>query len=178
MCAEIRDMKRVYLPLITAVCLLAMSAGCDMPLPVVGKPLVESDAAAIAAGYTPAKIDIMPLTELVPAGSGEQDWMINVYLGLLDSFGSQVKSPGVFRFELYEYVQRSGEPKGRRIAVWPDIDLTDPVLNNNYWRDFLRAYQFALPVEPPATNSYILQATFLSPPGKRLTDEFNLKRTK
>ncbi len=171
-------MKTIVLPIVFLACLLVVIAGCDTTPPATGKSPVEGNHAVISAGYDPAKIDISPLTELAPADSSDQDWTINVYLGLLDSFDSQVKSPGVFRFELYEYVQRSGEPKGRRIAVWPDIDLTDAVLNNNYWRDFLRAYQFALPVESPAADSYILQVTFLSPPGKRLTDEFNLKRTK
>jgi hypothetical protein len=171
-------MKTIVLPMVSLACLLVVGAGCDIPLPVTGTPLLGGDAASVCTRYAPAKIDITPLTEFIAAGAGEQDWTINVYLCLLDSFGSQIKSPGVFRFELYEYVQHSAEPKGKRVAIWPDIDLADPSVNNDHWRDFLRAYQFMLPVEQPAADSYILQVSFLSPSDKRLTDEFNLKRTK
>lgn len=87
---------------------------------------------------------------------------------------SQPSSPGIFRFELYEHVQCSTEPKGQRLAVWPDIDLTDAAQNNNYWRDFLRAYEFKLDFEPQ-TKSHTLQGTFLSPTGKRLSAEFALR---
>ena len=70
-----------------------------------------------------------------------------MYAALRDSFGSCLKAPGVFRFELYEYVQYSSEPKGKRIIIWPDIDLTDAAENNEYWNDFLRAYEFSLDLE-------------------------------
>jgi hypothetical protein len=79
---------------------------------------------------------------------------------------------------LYEKVPRSAEPKGKRITKWPDIDLTDIVENNVYWRDFLRAYEFTLPVELDARQNHILQATCLCPNGKRLSTEFTLPNTK
>lgn len=176
-------------------------AGCKEPpaddsIRTEPSPKADSDFdVSIYATYAPVKIDIMPLTGFVnlgdtkgtskgsrkhvPAvrrpvesqveGAGSQ---INVYVSLLDSFGSQKKSPGIFRFEMYEYIQRSAEPKGGRIAIWPDIDLSNAAENNRYWRDFLRAYQFNLPFEPASNQSYILQVTFLCPTGKRLSDEF------
>ena len=138
----------------------------------------ESDSSAsIFDSYSPVKIDIMPLTEFVSLNKADEKSDINVYVSLLDSFGSQKKSPGTFRFEIYESVQRSAEPRGRRIAIWPDIDLTNADKNNKYWRDFLRAYQFNLPFEPAINQSYILQITFLCPIDKRLSDEFILKHT-
>jgi len=85
--------------------------------------------------------------------------------------------PGVFRFELYERVVRSAEPKGRRIVIWPDIDLTGAAENNEYWRDFLRAYEFNLPFEAQIKQCYILQVTYLSPSGKRLSAELSLECT-
>jgi hypothetical protein len=96
---------------------------------------------------------------------------------LLDSFDCQIKTPGIFRFELYKYVRRSAEPKGKRIAIWPDIDLTGTTENNNYWRDFLRAYEFNLDFVPKRNQSYILQATCLCPNGKHLSADFVLKYT-
>ena len=127
--------------------------------------------------YAPSKIDIMPLTEF-SGTSDAQKSKIDIYISLLDQFGSQIKSPGIFRFELYEHISRSAEPKGKRALIWPDIDLTDPAANNDYWRDFLRAYQFTLPCELAGNQDYIMQLTCMCPNGKRLSSEFTLKKTK
>ena len=126
--------------------------------------------------YGPVKVDIMPLTEFAGAGDGEKP-KIKVYVSLLDAFDCQIKTPAVFRFELYQKVPRSAEPKGRRIFIWPDIDLTKPSENNDYWQDFLRAYQFDLDFEPRRNRSYILQVTSMCPSGKRLSADFDLKHT-
>lgn len=160
--------------------LLSLNVGCE-------KPAEHNDTAAVTDNiidklsfytrYAPTKIDIMPLTEFVSTG-GTQQYNINIYVGLLDQFGSQIKSPGKFRFELYEHIPRSAERKGKRVIIWPDIDLTDPVTNNDYWLDFLRAYQFSLPCEPQVKQDYILQLTCLCPNGKRLSSEFTLRNTK
>lgn len=136
----------------------------------------ESFDVSIYARYAPVKIDIMPLTELVSVGDDEEGSEINVYVSLLDPSGCQIKTPGVFRFELYEKVERSAEPKGKRIFIWPDVDLTELSKNNEYWRDFLRAYEFNLGFGSLGGQSYILQVTCLCPDGKRLSAEFGLKR--
>lgn len=125
--------------------------------------------------YYPVKIDIIPLTEFVDKGDGQQA-EINLYVSLLDSFGSQLKSPCIFRFELYQRIPRSAEPKGRRATIWPDIDITEPAINNIYWRNFLRAYEFNLPFQPEGNQNYILEVTCLCPNNKRLTTEFPLVR--
>lgn len=130
---------------------------------------------SVCAAYAPVKIEILPLTELV--GSGEST-RANVYVSLLDTSGCQTKSPGVFRFELYEYVQRSAEPKGQRLVAWPDIDLTELSHNSGYWRDFLRSYEFNLDFQPSGGRTFVLQATFLTPAGKRLNDEFTVRLAK
>jgi hypothetical protein len=127
------------------------------------------------SAYGPVKVYIMPLTETVAAGNGENPSKIKVYVSLLDAFDCQIKTPAVFRFELYDRVQRSAEPKGRRILLWPDIDLNDAAKNNEHWNDFLRAYEFNLPFEPKANQSCILQITSLCPDGKRLSADFTLK---
>ena len=124
------------------LCLLLVGAGCEsMP----AKADNCSDI-SVYARYAPVKVDILPLTEFAIADDDEQEngSEINVYVSLLDSFGHQGKSPGTFRFELYRKLQRSAEPKGKRIVIWPDFDLTSPVKNNKHWRDFLRAYEINL----------------------------------
>ena len=105
------------------------------------------------SAFAPAKIKIIGLTEFVDNSN------LKIYVDLIDSFGSRVKSPVVIRFELYEYVPRSAEPKGRRIFLWPDIDLTSAEVNNAHWRDFLRAYEFNMKIdfELDAKQTYILQ---------------------
>ena len=59
-----------------------------------------------------------------------------------------------------------------------DFDLSEPAANNRNWRDFLRAYEFNLPFEPPPDRSYILEVTCLTPNGKRLAAECPLKQPK
>ena len=168
-------MARVLMPVFFLV-----NAGCEQSAPppqAAVEPKNDLDKSSAYLRYAPEKIDIMPLTELVPTG-GAQGARINLYVSLLDAFGSQIKSPAVFRFELYEYVQRSAQPKGKRAVIWADVDLTDPVSNNGYWRDFLRAYEFNLPFEQAGSQDFILQVTCLCPSGSRLSAELMLKRTK
>jgi hypothetical protein len=151
--------------------ILLSGAGCDSSQNVFGrlvtaKPPAEKGSGldvSIYASYAPAKLDISPLTELVSVGDDKRTLKINLYVSLIDSFGSQIKSPGVFRFELHEYVQRSADPKGARFVIWPDIDLTDPPKNNEYWRDFLRAYEFNLDFEADKNQTYVLHVTCLCP---------------
>ncbi|MFC1738894.1 hypothetical protein ACFL1G_07600 [Planctomycetota bacterium] len=137
------------------------------------RPSIETDDQPISvyARYAPIKIRIIPLTKFdLPENK------IHLYVSLLDSFNSQIKAPAVFRFEIYEKVQRSAEPKGKRIYHWqPDIDLTGLIENNNHWSDFLRAYEFKLDFEPKENKSYILQVTSMLPNGKRLSAEIDLK---
>jgi len=164
--------------------LLFIEAGCEpaqvgikkneQPL----KSVNDCNAFSLYAPYAPVKIDIVPLTEFTGVNDVGEEPKIKAYVSLLDSFGYQIKAPGIFRFELYEIVPRSAEPKGRRISIWPDVDLNDVVENNRYWRDFLRAYEFSLPFESEVYQNYILEATCISPNGKRLSAEFTLIRTK
>jgi hypothetical protein len=147
--------------------LLFVAAGCEP-----AKPKLSSDDLNRLADYGPVKVDILPLTEFAASGGGK---IIKAYVSLLDAFNSQIKSPAVFRFELYNKVPLSAEPRGQRIVLWPDIDLNDVAKNNKHWNDFLRAYEFNLPFVPKANQSYILEVTSMCPGGKRLSAQFTLK---
>ena len=161
--------------------LLVVVPGCGPapPTPPIA-PAADGtvpDKLSVYTRYVPAKIDIIPLTEFVSVGGAQEPSKIKVYVSLLDSFGCQIKSPGKFRFELYNHVQRSTKPKGRRITIWLDIDLTDPVENNNYWREYFRAYEFELDFSPRSDQSYVLEATCFCPNDRRLSADFLLKYT-
>ena len=145
-----------------------IASGCEPTMPALG---LSSDYTP----YAPVKVDIMPLTEFTRIEDIEEQLGITVYVSLLDTFDCQAKWPGVFRFELYKRLLHSTKPKGKRIATWSDIDLTSAAENNNYWRDFLRAYEFNLDFEPQSTQDYILQVTCQCPRGKRLSSEIILK---
>jgi hypothetical protein len=148
--------------------LLLVAAGCEP-----AKPKLSSDDLGRLAEYGPVKVDILPLTEFTASGDSK---MIKAYVSLLDAFNSQIKSPAVFRFELYNKVSLSAEPRGKRIILWPDFDLNDAAKNNKHWNDFLRAYEFNLSFVPKANQSYILEVTSMCPGRKRLSAQFILKR--
>lgn len=176
---EISKVRMKQVPVIFRIFLfifLSIGIGCNQPETVNENP-ATADILSSYACYAPVKIDIMPLTEFSSLGD-TQRLKINLYVSLLDQFSSQIKSPGMFRFELYEYIQRSAEPKGKRTIIWPDVDLTDPAKNNDYWRDFLRTYVFSLPCQQSINQDYILQVTYLCPNGKRLSSDFTLRHTK
>jgi hypothetical protein len=157
---------------------LVTAAGC-VQLPGRSGRYSEANNNTKVSAYSPfapERIYIMPLTEFINSDDVRKT-SIKTYVSLLDSYGSQIKSPGVFRFELYQRALRSAEPKGKRLVIWQDIDLTEPAINNEYWRDFLRAYEFDLPFQLDVNQSYIFQVTCQCPNGRRLTDEYALKLT-
>jgi len=155
---------------------LVTAGGCGQSLrhPGADSRAGNSNKLSVYSSFAPDKIYIMPLTEFANTDNVRQI-SIKPYVSLLDSSGSQIKSPCIIRFELYERALRSAEKKGKRVEIWQDIDLNDPAVNNDYWRDFLRAYEFDLPFKLDIKQSYILQVTCMCPTDRRLSDEFDLK---
>jgi hypothetical protein len=173
-----KAINKIFSVIVTVFFLLG--AGCGQrgsSSRISGRSDYEKEKLFVYVDYCPVEVDIIPLTGFVEAGDSQQS-QINLYVSLLDSFGSEIKSPCVFRFELYEKVQRSAEPKGKRVVIWPDIDLTIPAMNNQYWRNFLRAYEFNLPYAPTSNQIYILEVTCLCPTGKRLISDFTIDAQK
>lgn len=133
------------------------------------QPAVSQPAAVVPTGFGPAKVSVLPLSEITGFGGAGRGAKLSVYVALLDAFGCPIKAPCTLRFELYEYVRRSAQAKGQRLNIWPDIDLTHPAENHKSWRDFLRAYEFQLDVQADRDITYILETTCLSPDGRRLS---------
>lgn len=157
---------------------LVFLSGCeeDVAIEDAGKGAVSHSGCV----YGVEAIHISGLTELKPEPEKTGGSQLKVYVDLLDSFGSCIKSPGKFRFELYEFVSRSGESRGKRIFIWPDIVLYDAAENNEYWHDHLRSYVFSLKTDFRVVDwrNYVLEATCLTGDGRRITDKFQLKAIK
>ena len=169
-------MKRSLLVLkFVFAAMLAAEAGCEVPGQQKQVP-AGNDPNLIAActGYMASRVEVLPLTRFTQASSGGQGMRLEVYVGLFDAFNSQVKSPGVFRFELYERVSRSSQSKGKRLTIWPDIKLVNPADNNAYWLDYMRVYRFYLNFEPQKNQSCELQVTWFCPDQRRLMNDFEL----
>jgi hypothetical protein len=152
-------------------------AGCSTTQPGADSPPSLFHDSTPCSRFGPARIDVLPITSIAPASASDRDAAINAYICLIDAFDTQIKAPAIFRFELFQRLQRSADPKGKRLIVWPDIDLTEPAANNNLWQDFLRAYLFALPLQKTSADNCILHVTVICPSGKRLTADF-IVRTK
>jgi len=67
-----------------------------------------------------------------------------------------------YRFELYQYLPRSANPRGKRIRLWPDVNPGKTVAENPLWKPHLRAFEIALPLENGLPKStYLLELTVL-----------------
>lgn len=121
--------------------------------------------------FVPVKIRLNQLSEF------SQDRQITAYVDMLDQFSLRIKAAGVWRFELYGYVPRASEPKGTRLYIWPDIDLTNAETNYGFWQDYLRCYKFILDldIDLAGDKTYVLQAVCSTAGGKRITDSIELK---
>ena len=155
-----------------AMLALAFYAGCSTRPTGADSSPVRSHDSAPCSNFGPARIDVLPITAIIPASPANAEASINAYVCLIDAFDSQIKAPVIVRFELFQRFQRSADPKGKRLIVWPDIDLTDPAVNNNLWQDFLRAYLFSLPLQKTSAENCVLHVTVICPSGKRLTADF------
>ncbi|MCE5341631.1 MAG: hypothetical protein LLF92_10995 [Planctomycetaceae bacterium] len=152
--------------LVMTLSLLAMS-GCQVSEKAPEKHFGIFQKASI---FVPQKISFNQLTEF------SKPWQITAYIDVSDQFNSRLKAQGIWQFELYSKVQRSADPAGGRIKLWPDFDLTDAKENNLLWQDYLRCYKFELNLDSELTGTYVLEAVCFTAEGKRLSDRIELKR--
>ena len=151
-----------------------LSSGCEPGRP---GPYSAASGEDILCGYTAEGVRVIGLTEMARDPQGASDVMLKVYLELVDSAGSSIKSPCKFQFELYQFVPRTAQPKGKRLSFWSGLDLIEPGENNIYWQDYLRAYRFDLQVDfkPSTSVTYVLEVTCHTGAGKRLSYTHQLK---
>ena len=156
---------------------MMLSIGCESEVNQTSPaPLKEAPPRSVRA-FAPVRIQIIALSDITASNASLNEARVSAYVDLLDAYDSQLKAPGSFRFELYEYIQRSSDPKGTGLINWPGINLNHPETNDEYWQNDLRAYQFDLEVDyyPSGVQTFVLVAIFTTPEGKRLTDEHILQ---
>jgi hypothetical protein len=173
-------MKAAKFAVIAAV--IAITAtGCEIPEnsadPNATPARFGQGTAPVACVFLPERIRMIGLTEIVPDADLGDEAVLSIYVDIFDAWDSHIKAPARFRFELYEYVPRSSDSRGNRLEIWPDIDLTDPAVNNSYWHDHLRSYIFNLQMNfrPAPETTYILEATCSTAQGKRLSSKRQIK---
>lgn len=143
------SLRRISGGILWAALTALMGAGCWIPAEKTG------------AGAAP-QVRISSLTELAvdPAANAAT---LKALVEIFDAQGGAVQMPCVLRFELYEFRPLDSDPRGKRIMLWPQQDLTDPAKNSEHWKEYLRGYEFLLPVEAPLEpgKNYVLEATCL-----------------
>ncbi len=176
-------MKAANFAVIAAVIAIT-AAGCEIPDnpagPNISPPRTRQGTIGAACVFTPERIRIIGLTEIIPDASLSDEAVLSVYVDIFDAYDSHIKAPARFRFELYEFVPRSSETRGNRLMMWPDvglIDLTDPAVNDGYWHDYLRTYHFDLDMNfgPAPEATFTLEATCITVDGRRLSDKRQVK---
>jgi hypothetical protein len=152
-----------------SVAVLLLAAGCE-PDYSTSSGAVRDAIAEFESfrAYHPVKAVFLPLSDVYPAEKPHQPDTIMAYVALQDGAASAIKAPATFRFELYRFKPLSSDPKGKRLHIWQDIELSAFADNNEYWRDYLRAYEFKLEYSCPECIRYVLEVTCLCPSGQRL----------
>ncbi|MHC4287232.1 MAG: hypothetical protein ACYSN8_02195 [Planctomycetota bacterium] len=159
---------------------------------VFGWICVATAAISIAACRTPhvpVRSDVLPgevspleririsaISEFVSDSTVSDGMQIKTLVELFDADDSVVKSPCVFRFEFYEFRPMSSDPRGHRLLIWPEQDLSDSDTNDEHWNEFLLGYEFFLPLELSLQQDkkYILEVTCLVNQ-KRYSDVFKMQ---
>jgi len=97
---------------------------------------------------------------------------VDVQIEAVDSYNDKTKAFGDFRFEMYQFVPNSLDPKGKRIATW-DESLWEPKKNLLHWDKITRLYVFKLQWDRPIPvgKRVVLLVSFSSPFTDRLTAE-------
>ena len=142
---------------ICAATLLIVVTGCRTShLPAPSDVLPESNSPV-------ERIRISAITEFIQDSTTTDRVQVKTLVELLNASGAPIEAPCVLRFELYEFSPLSSDPRGRRLLIWPNQNLSDPDTNKEQWKDFLRGYEFVLPVEFALERGkkYVLEATCL-----------------
>lgn len=123
----------------------------------------------------PDEIKIQPFTKIKSFNDDNIPDGILAIVRPLDRFGDPVKAVGLFYFELYSYLDASGQHKGERIEFWEkSIDSASEV--RAHWTR-AQMYEFQLAwtkgagaIQPD--RKYLLAVTYRTPWDTTIQDEY------
>jgi len=123
------------------------------------------------------RVRISALTEFVTDSAQLDAVQLKVLLEVLDTSGEPAPVPCILRFELYEFRPLSADPRGKRVFIWPEMDLSDLSVAKEHWKDLLRGYEFYLPLDnftPQPNRKYLLEVTCFADQ-RRYSDLFKMQ---
>ena len=123
----------------------------------------------------PCRIEIIePFTRVRDFDQDNELDGIELLMQAVNSQGNTgLQIVGNVRIELYDFVQASGDSKGKRIDRWA-VDLSSVELQQEHWSQLTQMYEFRLEVDPavlPRKRKYVLAVTYHTPDGVNLMDE-------
>lgn len=135
----------------------------------------QLNASVKSASFGVADVRSVALSKIISAENGANS-RIRLLLELLDDYTTRIKAPFVVRFELYQYQKDVPGNIGTRLKLFNDLDLVDSKINNSYWNDFLRCYEFDLNMGFAANKGdiYTLLLTFYGTNGNQITKKLIL----
>lgn len=126
----------------------------------------------------PERIEIQPFTSIRSFNEDDLPDGILLVLRPVDHFGDPVKAAGYFYFELWTYVNASGERKGERLAFW-ERDVASENEMRTYWTH-AQMFEFQLAWAGQGADQlrpgrkYVLTATWRTPWDQTVRDEYVL----
>lgn len=125
----------------------------------------------------PESIRIQPFTKVASFNEDEVPDGILAIVRPLDQFGDPAKAAGIFFFELWTYVEASGERKGERLEFWEKtIDSADDI--QLHWTpaqmyEFQLAWTKGAGVVQPG-RKYVFSVGYRTPWDTNIYDEYVL----
>jgi hypothetical protein len=125
----------------------------------------------------PHTIKIQPFTKIKSFNEDEVPDGVLAVVRAFDVFGDPVKAVGHWYFELWTYVEASGDRKGQRLAFW-DRNLRTPEEVRLYWTraemfEFQLAWTGGVGAVQPG-RKLLLSATYRAPWDETFQDEYVL----
>lgn len=168
---------RIRVAHLILVILTAWSASGCATTPDYTDPKVRQKALEL---LMPARIEIVkPFTRVKSFDDNASPDGIELLLQAVNPLGNVgLMIVGVIRVELYEHVQASGIPTGKRLDSWT-IDLASEESQRRHWNHVTQMYQLRLKINPEVVSlarRYVLVVTYTSPLGDHLTDDCVIER--
>lgn len=127
----------------------------------------------------PERIRIQPFTSIRSFDDDQIPDGVLLVLRPEDRFGDPVKAAGHFYFELWTYVNASGERKGERLAFWERTIATESDMRTFWTHAQMFEFQLAWvgqglgQIEPE--RKFVLTATWQTPWDTTVRDEYVLE---